>query len=72
MIIKQQFGFRRGRLYVTSLLSFNSGMMDIMQERNGWTDCVYLDLKKAFDKVAHRKLLWKLKHNGWLRGALLR
>ncbi len=69
MIIKQQFGFRRGRLCVTSLLSFNSGMMDIMQERNGCADCVYLDLKKAFDKVPHRKWLPKLKHNGGLRGA---
>ncbi len=30
-----------------------------MQERDGWADCVYLDLKK-------------LKHNGGLRGGLLR
>ncbi len=69
MIIKQQFGFRRGRSCVTNLLSFYSRVVDIMQERDGWADCVYLDLKKVFDKVPHRKLLWKLKHNGWLREA---
>ncbi len=72
VIIKQQFGFRRGRSCVTNLLSFYSRVVDIMQERDGRADCVYLDLKKAFDKVPDRKLLWKLKHNVGLRGGLLR
>ncbi len=49
-------------------MSFYSRVVDTIQERNGWAYCVYLDLKKAFDKVPHRKLLWKLKHNGGLRG----
>ena len=30
---------------------------DIMQERDGWVDCAYLDLKKAFDKVPHTRLV---------------
>ena len=42
-------------------------MIDITQERDG---CIYLDLKKAFDKVLHRKLLWKLKCIGGLKGTL--
>ena len=37
--------------------------MDITQKRDGWA-------KKAFDKVPHRRLLWKLKHIGGLRGTL--
>ncbi len=42
-----------------------------MQEREGWADCVYLDLKKTFNKVPHKRLLWKLEMFGGLRGALL-
>ena len=31
-------------------------MIDTIQERNGWVDGIYLDLKKAFDKVPHNGL----------------
>ena len=48
-----------------------SRVIDIVQERDGWTDCIYLDLKKAFDKVPHKRLLWKLEHIGGLGGGLL-
>ena len=27
-------------------------------------------LKKAFDKIPHRRLLWKLEHTGGLKGTL--
>ncbi len=46
-------------------------MIDIIQEREGWADCIYLDLKKAFDKVPHKRLIWKLRYVGGLRGAMV-
>ncbi len=34
-------------------------------------DCIYLDLKKAFVKVPHERLLWKLENKGGLKGKTL-
>ena len=51
---------------------FYSRLIDIVQERNGWADCPFLDLQKAFDKVPHRKLLTKLEHIGGIQGNLLK
>ncbi len=53
---------------VTNLMNYYPRVEDIPQERDGWADCVDLDLKKALDKVPHRKLLWKLENTGGLKG----
>ena len=45
-------------------------MIDITQEKDGWADCQYLNLKKIFDKVLHKRLPWKLEHIGGLKGTL--
>ena len=66
-----QFGFRKGSSCSANLLSFYSRVVDIVQERNGWVDSIYLDLKKAFDKVPHKRLLWKIKNYGGIGGRLL-
>lgn len=71
IVTNRQFGFREGRSCVTNLISFYSRVIDIVQERDGWVECVYLDLKKAFDKVPHKRLIWKLKHVGGVRGPIL-
>ena len=31
-----------------------------------------MDIKKAFDRVPHKRLLWKLEHMGGLRGSVLK
>ena len=71
IITDRQFGFRGGRSCVTNLISFYSRVVDVIQERDGWADCIYLDLEKAFDKVPHKRLLWKLENIGGLKGNLL-
>ena len=61
VLMDRQFGFRGGGSCVTNLISFYSRVIDIAQERDGYVDCIYLDLRKAFNKVPHKRLLWKLK-----------
>ena len=67
----RQFGFRKGKSCTTNLICFYSRLLDIIQERDGWADCAYLDLKKAFDKVPHKKLIRKLETIGGIQGKLL-
>ena len=57
---------------MTNLLSFYTRVIDVVQERDGWVDTVYLDIKKAFDRVPHRRLLWKVEHVGGLSGTMLK
>ena len=67
----KQFGFRQGKSCITNLICFYSRIIDIIQERDGWVDCVFLDLKKAFNKVPHKKLIRKLETIGGIQGKLL-
>ena len=71
IITECQFGFRKERSCLTNLLCFYSRVIDGLQERDGWVDTVYLDIKKAFDRVPHKSLIWKLEHKGGLKGTLL-
>ena len=60
LLSDDQYGFTSGRSCVTQLLTT---VTDWMQELDSGkpVDAVYLDLKKAFDTVPHRRLLNKLK-----------
>ena len=72
IVTNSLYGFRKGRSCVTDLLSFYTRVIDVVDNRDGWVDAVYLDIKKAFDKVPHKRLLWKLEHIGGLKGKLLK
>ena len=72
MLTGKQFGFRQGRSCVSNLLCFYDRVTDSVQERYGWVDSIYLDFSKAFDKVPHKRLIWKLQHIGGIDGALLK
>ena len=54
MLTDRQFGFWGGRSCVTNFISFYSRVTDIVQARDGWMDCIYLDLRKTFDNSCCR------------------
>ena len=64
-----QFGFRTKRSTVSLLLSAVNDWADSLNHRHS-VHCVFIDFAKAFDSVAHKRLLIKLKYLG-VNGALL-
>ncbi len=62
MLTDSQFDFRKGKSCVTNLLSYYDRVAETKQERDGWVDSIYLDFKKAFDRVPHERLIWKLEY----------
>ena len=69
LLCKEQFGFVKRKSCLTQLLlTFNDWFS--MLKRKMSFDCVYIDFRKAFDHVIHRKLLIKLDSYG-IKGDLL-
>ena len=73
-----QHGFRKGRSCLSNLLCFLNDVGSWVDDGNA-VDAIYLDFRKAFDKMPHDRLLYKLKVIGvsgkvvdwignWLRG----
>lgn len=58
-----QHGFRRGMSTVTQLLSVVHEFSRVL-DASGQTDVLFFDFSKAFDKVPHGKLLFKLESIG--------
>ena len=63
LFVKHQHGFRSGHSCVTQLLEVTDDWFEIL-DRGGNIDCIYLDFRKAFDTVPHRRLLNKLNSYG--------
>ena len=63
LLSDSQFGFTSGRSCVTQLLNtVNDWLTDIDEGKP--VDAIYLDYRKAFDTVPHRRLISKLKGYG--------
>lgn len=54
-----QHGFRKGFSCDTQLFEFTTDLHNNMNS-NSQTDCIFLDFSKAFDRVAHCRLISKL------------
>lgn len=63
LLANSQHGFRRKRSCLTNLLEFFHHMLTVYDETRA-IDVVYLDFRKAFDKVPHRRLMAKVRALG--------
>ncbi|MEL6931234.1 MAG: reverse transcriptase family protein, partial [Cyanobacteria bacterium J06600_6] len=75
-IFSSQHGFLPGRSTATALLSFLEDVSLYIEDYQN-VDAIYLDFKKAFDSVPHKRLVGKLKSYGiqspllsWIRSFL--
>ena len=66
---KYQFGFRKNHAAADALNEVIDFIYKSLDEGN-FLFGIYIDLKKAFDTVQHRTLLYKLQHYG-IRGLAL-
>ena len=69
LLSKNQSGFRPGNSTICQLLSITSSIYEAFENYEE-TRAVFLDTSKAFDKVWHEGLIYKLKCNG-ISGKLL-
>ena len=77
LLTNLQHGFRSGRSCLTQLLEYLEELEDALEDGD-CVDLVYLDCKKAFDTVPHRRLLKKLQSfgiggdiQGWIESFLI-
>ena len=63
LINPSQHGFLKARSCLTNLLGFFDEITKWVDEGSP-VDVIYLDFQKAFDKVPHQRLIFKLKSHG--------
>ena len=63
LLTDYQHGFRKKRSCETQLILTVDDISKALKDQKQ-VDCILLDFAKAFDKVSHKKLMAKLKHNG--------
>lgn len=64
LIAKEQHGFVRGRSCLTNLLETLDDITNSLDEGEG-LDMIYLDYRKAFDSVPHKRLIHKVQNYGF-------
>ena len=68
ILTEAQHGFRKKRSTVSQLIETVHVMLSTLEKQKE-RDVIFLDFSKAFDKVPHKRLLYKLRHYG-IRGKL--
>ena len=68
-ITKDQHGFMKNKSCLTNLLETFDCIIDLL-ESDVPVDLIYFDFSKAFDRVPHYRLLYKLENLG-IKGSLL-
>ena len=63
LIKGSQHEFTKGSSCLTNILEFHEAVSDWVDEGQA-VDIVYLDFKKAFDEIPHRRLLAKVRACG--------
>ena len=63
LLLRSQHGFTKGKSCLTNLLQFLEDVTKARDERKPM-DVIYLDFSKAFDKVPHQRLLYKIEAHG--------
>ena len=63
LINSSQHGFVKNRSCLTNLLEFLEYVCNYI-DKGLPVDVIYLDLRKAFDKVPHKRLMVKVKAHG--------
>ena len=69
ILCNEQHGFRNLRSCETQLLLTVNDLSETLNN-GGQTDAILLDFSKAFDRVSHQNLYYKLQHYG-IQGKLL-
>ena len=69
LICREQHGFTPGRSCVTQLLDTLDCWTEIL-DNGGSIHAIYMDFRKAFDSVPHRRLLHKVRAHGIQRSVL--